>query len=99
MTPYTLIDANQGPQSPCRLPSGIPDGHSGRYLTLTRSWIARTGSLETRKAATLLNEPGDSGALLLHRVLELPLALFLQQIVESFGFRVRFLLQNGLVGL
>jgi hypothetical protein len=37
-------------------------------------------------------------ALLLHGVFELSLALFLQQVIESFGLRVRLLLQNRLVG-
>src|SRR5216684_5496302 len=41
---------------------------------------------------------GDSGALF-QRVLELPLALLLQQVIEGFGLRVRFLLQYRLVGL
>lgn len=39
-----------------------------------------------------------SGALL-HGVVELALALLLQQIVESLGFHVRLLFQDGLVGL
>ena len=47
--------------------------------------------------STVVSLP-DSVALLLHRFIERPLALFFQQVIEDFCLRVRLLLQDRLVG-